>query len=78
VGGNVKVVPEWVWRTYSAVNDMLIPCIIVDVYCHAAEGRDFGGEFVEARVVLLFALVGLRHCCAVPFRGFLGLWSRVT
>jgi hypothetical protein len=31
---------------------MLISCVVVDVYCYAAEGGDFGGKFFEARVVL--------------------------
>ena len=31
---------------------MLITGVIIDVYCDAAEGGDFGGEFVEAGVVL--------------------------
>ena len=30
----------------------MIASIIVDVYCDAAEGGDFGGEFGEAGVVL--------------------------
>jgi hypothetical protein len=75
--GGGGVVIEWcqeVWRAYSAVDDVLISRIIVDIYGYAAEGGDFGGEFVEARVVLLFALVGLRHCCAVQFQ----LFSRVV
>ena len=37
---------------YAVVNDILAPRIIVDVDCHAAQGRDFGGEFIETRVVL--------------------------
>ena len=31
---------------------MLIACAVVDVYCYAAQGGDFGCEFVEAGVVL--------------------------
>ena len=31
---------------------MLVTGIIVDVYCDAAEGGDFGGELIEAGVVL--------------------------
>jgi hypothetical protein len=68
VGGEVKVAMIGkVWdeyRTYSAVDDIVIPCIVVDVYRYASQRRDFRGEFIEAGVVLLFALVGLRHCCA--------------
>lgn len=26
--------------------------VVVDVYCYAAEGGDFGGQFGEARVIL--------------------------
>ena len=37
---------------YAVVNDMLVTGIIVDVYCDAAEGGDFGGELIEAGVVL--------------------------
>lgn len=37
---------------YSAVDDMLVARVVVDVDCYAAQGRDFGREFVEARVVL--------------------------
>lgn len=54
----------WVYRlfgkgeTYGAVDDMLVACTVVYVYCYAAQRRDFGGEFIEARVVLLFAFVG--------------------
>ena len=43
---------EGVVGTYSIINNMLIPCIIVNINRHAAQRRDFGGEFVEARVVL--------------------------
>jgi hypothetical protein len=38
--------------TYSAINNMLIPRIIVDIYRHSAEGRHFRGEFVEAGIIL--------------------------
>lgn len=38
--------------TYAAIDDALIPCIVVDVDCYAAESGDFGGKFVEAGVVL--------------------------
>ena len=40
------------WWSYSAVYDMLVSCVVVDVYCYAAEGGDFGGELFEAGVVL--------------------------
>jgi len=51
--------------TYRAINDMLVARIIVDVYRYAPQRRHFGGEFIEAGIVLLFALVGLRHCCGL-------------
>ncbi len=38
--------------TYAAIDDALISCVVVDVDCHAAEGGDFGREFIETRVVL--------------------------
>jgi hypothetical protein len=47
--GKGEVVGE---ATYSTVNNMLIARVVVDVYRHAAQRGDFGGEFVEARVVL--------------------------
>jgi len=37
---------------YAAIDDILTPCIIVDVDCNAAEGGDLGGELLEAGVVL--------------------------
>jgi hypothetical protein len=37
---------------YRGVNDALVARIVVDVDCDAAEGGDFGSEFVEAGVVL--------------------------
>ena len=61
--------------TYRAVDDMLVARIIVDVYRHAPQRRYFGGEFVKTGIVLLFALVGLRHCCGLlgaPGLGFVG------
>ena len=38
--------------TYTAVNDILAPRIVVDVDCDAAKSGDFGGELFEAGVVL--------------------------
>lgn len=56
------IYPYTAWKkTYGTVDDMLIPSIIVDVYRYAAQSGYLGGEFVEARIVLLLALVGLRH-----------------
>ena len=37
---------------YAVVDDMLVAGIVVDVYCDAAEGGDFGGELIEAGIVL--------------------------
>ena len=37
---------------YAVVDDMLVAGIVIDVYCDAAEGGDFGGQFIEAGVVL--------------------------
>ena len=48
-------------ETDGVVNDILRASVVVDVDSHAAEGRDFGGELVEASIVLAFALVSLRH-----------------
>jgi hypothetical protein len=39
-------------ETYGVVYECLVPRIVVYVYCYAAQGRDFGCEFVEAGVVL--------------------------
>ena len=38
--------------TYAVVDDILVAGVVVDVYGDAAEGGDFGGELVEAGVVL--------------------------
>lgn len=43
---------------YAVVDDMLVPCIVVDVDCDTAEGGDFGGELGEAGVVLSVGQVG--------------------
>lgn len=45
---------------YSRINNMLVSCAVVDVDCDAAQGGDFGCEFVEAGVVLSFCIVSLR------------------
>lgn len=37
---------------YAVVDDMLVAGTIIDIYCDAAEGGDFGGELIEAGVVL--------------------------
>lgn len=37
---------------YAVVNNMLVAGIIIDVYSDAAEGGDFGGELIEAGIVL--------------------------
>lgn len=37
---------------------MLVACAVIYVDCYAAQCRDFGCEFIEARVILLFAFVG--------------------
>lgn len=47
--------------TYRVVNDILGSRIVVNVDGHAAQGRDFGGELVEARVVLALPFVGFGH-----------------
>lgn len=39
-------------KAYRAVDDLVIPCVVVDVDRDAAQGGDLGGELVEARVVL--------------------------
>ena len=38
--------------TYTVINDLLAPRIVVDIDCYAPQGRDFGGEFIEAGVIL--------------------------
>lgn len=45
-------------QTYSTINNMLIARTIIDIYRYATQRRHFGCEFIEARVVLLFAFVG--------------------
>lgn len=54
--------------TYCAVDDMLIACVIINVYSDATECRDFRGQLIQSRVVLLLALVGLRHGYAMRLR----------
>jgi hypothetical protein len=54
--------------TYCAVDDMLIACVVIDVYCDASKCRDFRGQLIQSRVVLLLALVGLRHGYAMRLR----------
>lgn len=36
--------------------------IVKDIDGHAAQGRDFGCQLVEAGIVLALALVGFGHC----------------
>ena len=38
--------------TYGAIDHMLVPRLVVDIYCDAAQGGDFVRELVEAGVVL--------------------------
>ena len=45
--------------TYGIVDDFVAARVVVDVDCDAAEGGDFGSEFVEAGVVLS----GRCQCC---------------
>jgi hypothetical protein len=49
--------------TYGGVYDMLVSRVVVNVYCDAAEGRDFVCEFVEAGVVLSFRLLVVVLLC---------------
>lgn len=42
---------------YAVIDDILVPRIVVDVDCDAAEGGDFGGELVEAGVILPVAIL---------------------
>jgi len=39
----------------------LVPSIIVNINCDAAQSGDFAGELVELGVVLAFAFVGFGH-----------------
>lgn len=55
--------------TYSRINNMLIPRTVVDVDCDAPERRDFGGEFVEAGVVLPMDALASTHCPIHPICG---------
>lgn len=48
-------------NSYCVINDILRTGIIVDVDSDASQGRDFSGEFVEARIILSLALVGFGH-----------------
>lgn len=64
--------------TYRAVDDMLIARIIIDVYRYPPQRRYFRGEFIKTGIVLLFALVGLRHCCGLlgaPGLSFVVFWG---
>lgn len=47
--------------TYAGVDELMVAGVVIDVDCYAAEGGDFGGELVEAGVVLAFAFVGFGH-----------------
>ncbi len=38
--------------TDAVLDDMLVAGIVIDIYCDAAEGGDFGGELIEAGIVL--------------------------
>jgi hypothetical protein len=55
-------------RTYGAVDNVLVARIVVDVYRYATERRDLRGQLIQSRVVLLLALVGLRHDCSLRLR----------
>ena len=46
---------------YTAIQDILVPRIIIDVDCDAAQGGDFGGEFIEAGVVLSVAAMEISY-----------------
>lgn len=37
---------------YAVIDDILAPCIVVDIDCYAAQGGDFGGKLFESGVVL--------------------------
>ena len=50
MGGEGK--EKWKGEAYAVVNDILAAGVVVDIDCHATEGRDLGGEFGEAGVVL--------------------------
>lgn len=43
---------DWDRDTYGVVQHPLVARVVVDVDRHAAQGRDFGGQLVQARVVL--------------------------
>ena len=51
-GGKTRKAESMKQRPYAAIDDILTSCIVVDVDCDAAEGGDFGGELLEAGVVL--------------------------
>jgi hypothetical protein len=53
---------------YRGVDNALVARIVVNVDCDAAQGRDFGGEFVEAGVVLS-AFESAVACYAVGYLG---------
>lgn len=57
-------------KTYRAIDDFLIPRIVVDVDRDSAQGGDFAGELVELSVVLAFAFVGLGHVRGVGVECF--------
>jgi len=38
--------------TYAAINNALVPCIVVDVDCDPSEGGYLRGKLIETRVVL--------------------------
>ena len=58
---------------YAVVDGILAAGVVVDIDCHAAEGRDFGGEFGEARVVLPEGIRLVRVIGLGEWRGGFGL-----
>lgn len=46
---------------YVGVDEFMVVGVVIDVDCYVVEGGDFGGEFVEVGIVLVFVFVGFGY-----------------
>ncbi len=47
--------------TYGVVDNILLPRIVIDIHCNAPQRGHLCRQLREARVVLTFAFVSVRH-----------------
>lgn len=52
---------EWRHDTYSIINNILRPSIIIYINRDSSQRRDFRGEFRQPRVILALSFVGVGH-----------------